>query len=475
MRAIIDRGYVLWRTVHRSIGLFVLLLLCHPGWALEPITLEEAINTALSNNPTLKQFQLRTNLVDLSAGIAQSKFELTTRPLGGVRLDKDTDTSGFYGLSLEKKTRYGTEIKVRGLNESVLGSERQNRLTIEFSQPLFRLAGKLVNEENIVQARQSHRTSLRDLELSRSRLVVAVVEAFEQVMRLEQQLVADQQALKRAASLYKLTLAKERLGRTTRIDTLRVQLQQGQAISRRSNTQEQLSSSKRVLGELMGLNSDILPTLRSSPEFELEIETLEQATEIALANRLEIAQAQQQYNDTIRATRIAKKYLQPNLTVVARYDYAESNLFFDQNLNGSHDAWSVRLESDTGLNRTREKLEYKQSLLQQTRALENIRAVHLSIIREVELRLLAYHRAHNELTVLEGNFQHAGARLKLARRLFRIGRSDGFSVTDAEHAFFTAQSLWFSGKSEALINGYRLLNATGTLIETPNHLRPRVL
>ena len=459
----------------RLVASFVVLLvtaLSHYAMAQESITLEQAINTSLSNNPNLKQFRLQTTSADFSIGVAQSEFQISVRPEGGVVLQKNGDASGFYGLRLSKKTRYGSEVSLGGTSDSLFGSDGRDRFTVEFSQPLFRNAGTLVNEENIVRAKQSQLTTLRALEVGRSRLVVSVVEAYEQVLRLEQQYAADQQALRRAESLYKLTLAKERLGRTTRIDTLRVQLQQGETISRTSNTEEQLSSARRVLGELMGVDNSVLPKLVPSSLFEVEVGSLEVATNLAISNRMEYAQAQQQYQDTIRATRIAKRYTQPNVKVVARYEHANGDLFFDDGRNTSRNAWFVSLVSDTDFNQSREKLQYKDSLVQQDRAIETIRAQHLSIGREVEQALLAYQRAHKELSILEGNFQHAEARLKLARRLFRVGRTDGFSVTDAEQSYFTAQSSWFSGRSEASISGYRLLHATGTLVESPDYLKP---
>ena len=104
--------------------------------------------------------------------------------------------------------------------------------------------------------------------------------------------------------------------------------------------------------------------------------------------------------------------------------------------------------------------------------MEDIRARNLAIAREVEEALAAHRRAHQQLDVLEGNYQHAGARLKLARRLFSLGRADGFSVTDAEQAYFNAQSRWFSGRSDASVSGYELLHATGTLVEAPAYLKP---
>lgn len=436
------------------------------------INLDEAINIALSNNPTLKQFQLSSQGSQLSIGSAETEFQLSATPQSGVTIDDSGDSSGFYGLRLSKRTGYGGEVAVSGVDDSLFNEDGGSSYTVSFSQALFRNAGALINQENIVRAEQSYLSAQRNLELSKSRTVVAVVDAYEQVLRLQQQLKADEQALARAESLLKLTRAKERLGRTTRIDTLRVQLQEGETVSRTSNTKEQLSAAKRTLSELLGWNNALLPTLQPAPLFTVDYTSLDDATTTALANRLEYAQVQQQHDDALRATRIAKRGLKPSLRLVAQYDHNDSDLFVDEAFNSSRNSWTVSLVSDTDFNRNREKLEYKQTLLAESRSLQDIRAQYLAIGREVEQALLAYQRAHKELSVLKGNLQHAQARLTLARKLFRVGRTDGFSVTDAEQAYFSAQSRWLSGRSEASINGYRLLQATGTLIESPSHLKP---
>lgn len=462
------------------------LLFCVAGAAAqETLTLDDAINTALINNATLKQFRLTSQGSELGVGSAKTAFQLSAAPLGGVSVNDEGKSNGFYGLRLAKRTGLGGEVVVSGTDNSLLEDNANTRYTVSFSQALFRNAGSLINQENIVRAQQNYRNAQRAVEINKARTVVSVVNAFEQVVRLEQQLKADEQALQRAESLLKLTKAKERLGRTTRIDTLRVQLQEGETVSRATNTREQLGASKRALAELMGWNSALLPPLEPAPLFTVDYESLNQATDTALANRLDLAQTQQTHADSQRATRIAKRGLQPNLRLVAQYDHNDVgdsgfidplDTSFDNTLNSNFDrnrnTWTVSLVSDTDFNRNREKIEYKQAILQESRAVEDIRAQHLAIGRDVEQALLAYERSHQELTVLKGNLQHAQARLTLARKLFRVGRTDGFSVTDAEQAYFSAQSRWLSGRSDASVNGYRLLQATGTLVESPAHLKP---
>ncbi len=448
------------------------MCLCALAPRAPALTLEEAISTALAQNPGARQFESRTSSADLGVDVAETAFAFSVQPESAIAVSDGEDATGFYGLRVSRKNRYGGEFTVRGGTDALLGSGSGERFSVQYAQPLFRRAGRLVNEEPLVRAELARVSEQRAQLLYRSQLAVQVAATFENARRLELQMAADEQALKRAESLYKLTLAKERLGRTTRIDTLRVQLQQGEARTRLASTREQYEAKRMRLAELMGQGGLGDAELVEPPLLLVDHTTPAEAVATALNNRLDYADTQQAYRDAARASRIAKQNTKPGLKLVTGYERLNGSEFIDSDIAGNENAWFVRLVADTDSNRNRQDLEYRQSVLRQGEAMEDIRARNLAITREVEEALAAHRRAHQQLDILEGNYEHAGARLKLARRLFSLGRADGFSVTDAEQAYFTAQSQLLSGRSEASVSGYRLLHATGTLIEAPASLKP---
>jgi hypothetical protein len=86
--------------------------------------------------------------------------------------------------------------------------------------------------------------------------------------------------------------------------------------------------------------------------------------------------------------------------------------------------------------------------------------------------LLAHRRARDELDIAKRNFALAASRAKLTRRLFKLGRENNFSVTDAETAFIRSENRLFVAQSESVNSGYRLMRALGTLVESPAYLKP---
>src|SRR5690606_12043653 len=157
----------------------------------------------------------------------------------------------------------------------------------------------------------------------------------------------------------------------------------------------------------------------------------------ALANRLAYAQALQDRDAAMRGARIAENLLLPDVTLTGRYERADKPLTF---FGGDRSRWFVGVRGETDLNDRAARIDLEQARLEEVSAEQRIRVVQLGIAREVRQSMLAYRRARADLANFESNLDHASARLELARRLFESGRTDNFSVTDAEEAYLDAES-----------------------------------
>jgi outer membrane protein TolC len=62
----------------------------------------------------------------------------------------------------------------------------------------------------------------------------------------------------------------------------------------------------------------------------------------------------------------------------------------------------------------------------------------------------------------------------LARRLFEAGRGGPADVSDAEDAARAAADRRIEVRARAVVDGYALLRASGSLVESPPELRPGV-
>jgi outer membrane protein TolC len=292
---------------------------------------------------------------------------------------------------------------------------------------------------------------------------------------LGSQIQSDESFYNRLEKLYRLTQAREKQGRNTRVDSLRVELQRGQALSRLENNRERLYSTQQDFAELLGFDPAQTFRLDTPPRFTFDIPPIEEAVRIALENRLDYAQVLQDLQDARRGVKIARRRLHPALNLVARYERFGEGDGFSEVSTLDEDTVLFGLSTDADFNQARERASFGQAVIDEESGRQIIRIREVSIAREVQQQLAAHRRAQTDVSIAGRNFRLADNRARLARRLFESGRGDNLSVTDAEDAYVQAQAQLLAATAEASISTYRILRVLGTLMEFPEELKPGAL
>ena len=439
------------------------------------LSLQGAVQLALLQNRDLAKLAAAHESALLGRATAETDFSIRARPNGGVSTTSGIQTRQL-GLDLVKKTEWGSELEIGGaLTKSDISDSdyaARDSIHVALSQPLLRYAGRLVNREGLERASSHIKTALRSLELKKSDIALQVIQTYAEIEQLEAQAVVEQATLARLDKLARLTLARAQQGRATKVDTLRVESQRGDAVTRARTVAEQAAALRLDLAELLGLEPRATLQLAPPPVLAAETQAIEVAVVTALSNRLDLAQVQQDYRDVERGLRIARHMLLPDLKLVTTYErYGQgatvsSASGFDQN------NWSIGLQSDGDIGSGRERIAYRQAQLDERTALDDIETTRRLIERQVRQQLLEQARAAAEIGQAQRNRTIAESRLHLARRLFEMGRGDNFTVTDAEQQFQQAQAAWLAAQTEAALAGYKLRRLLGTLIECPDELKP---
>ncbi len=440
-------------------------------------TLDAAISAALARNRQLAHGALAVTRGKLGVEAARQDFAVGITPYGTVNT-ANGDTDSRYGMRLNRKFAWGTEI---GLDAdahhypSFVDEPWRSAVKIDVRQPLFQRFGRLVHEEPLTAAGEQWRAERRRWELQKADLIVDVARQFESIVRLEKQVACNDAMLARANRLLELTRAREQQGRASRVDTLRVELQRGQAEVRLDNHREALFVARRNLAELLGLppETDCLPVI--SPLPDLEIPSMDLAVQSALSNRLDYAQTLQDYHAAVRGATLTRRRLLPDVTLVAANEQYGEAVSFKDSRDLDRNLWSVGLAGQIDLNRRRDRTRVDVSELDVRAARESIGIRALAIARDVQQGVSAYRQARSELSIAGRNYSAAEARSELARRLFEMGRGDSFSVTDAESAFIDAESALLAARASVCVSGYNLLRLMGTLTDCPNELKPTAL
>jgi outer membrane protein TolC len=438
------------------------------------LTAPEAIDLALRQNRDLAAREISLAASGIGFDSALDEFRWTVSPDGRAGSSQDGSSSRV-GLSVRKKARLGTEVETSA-NYSDQGEDVEDRrsasVRVELRQPLLRNAGRRAQEEPLNLARSAVAAARRQLQLQRIDLVVRVVELHQNIVRLQGQLLSAEKSLTRSDQLYRLTRAREAQGRSTRVDTLRTEFQRGRAELEMSAARENLLSAQKDLADLLSLPTDTAIHAVAGPLMTVDLPDPREAESIALAHRLDYADALQTLRDARRGARVAAANLRPKIDLVMSYERLGDGPTFDEASSLDEDLWFIGLSGDTDLHRRAERHALRRAELDaaqseiQTASLEN------TIRRQVQQSLLTYARAAQQVEFAGRNLRLATDRARLARRLFEIGRSDNFTVTDAESELLQAESEMLRSEAETNIAAYRLKRTTGTLLESPDDLRP---
>lgn len=446
------------------------------SYAAESLDLTQAINYAMAQNRTLILSASSVKSSELGIVGAKSEFRFSVRPNVTAALNSGPgNQTSVLGFTVSKKLETGTELSTRIETERFdFVDDDEERFVVELSQPLFRNAGRLIHTESLKRANSSWMAARRRFELQKLDLVINVVRSYEQINLFKKQITADEQSYQRADALFRSTKAKEALGRTNRVDTLRVELQRGQALSRLETDRERLITAQLEFAELLGFEPDTVFDLKPTAELQINVPGAEEAVRIALQNRLDYAQQLQDYVDAKRNVKIARRGLFPDVRLIARYTKVSNGLiaFGDA---GEKDRWFLGITGDTDFNQVRERNILDQARIDSDSERQTVTLTELLIARQIQQVLSAYRRAQGEYKIAQRNFDHALSRQTLARRLFELGRGSNFSVTDAEDAFLQSETQLLGARSAALVSSYELLRSMNTLTEFNDDLKPTAI
>lgn len=450
--------------------------LATPCPAAAPLTLDGAIQTALQHNVNLAYSSLAVDRRRIGVTSATQEFDPEISPNGSIN-NTGGDTDWRYGIQARKKLLWGTEI---GLGPEVtrypsfVDDDWRSAVKLDIRQPLFRNFGRLVNEEGITAAGEQLRAEERRLELQKSDIIVDVVRWFEAVIRLQKQVTCDTAILERTNRLRELTRIRERQGRASHVDTLRLDLQYGQAESRQETHREALFSATRELAELLGFPPETPIELVATPLPDLALPPIESTIQTAISNRLDFAQVIDNYRSLQRQARLARHKLEPDLAVVVENRQFGQDATFSGSTDLEDNLWTIGLAGRMDLLQRRGRTDVLASDMDVEAARVAIQIKARTLAREIQQAVSAYRQSRAEFSISGRNFEAAQARAELARRLFEMGRGDNFAASDAENAFVEAESAVLSSRERMCVAGYNLLRLMGTLAEAPQSLKPRL-
>ncbi len=438
------------------------------------LSLEDAIGQALEHNR-----QLVKGALDLQGyRLAEERARETARgiqivPEGSAGIGSSSETWRA-GLGAEATGSYGTRLAVgaavRQIAVDGAPTVRRDEVQVEIEQPLFRDFGPLVQNEPIVAANETLRAARRAWERDRSALVVSVAELYEELIYLRHQIDSDEAFADRMERLYALADARERQGKATRAEVLRMDLQRGEAALRLETERAQLAVRFQEFADLLGVPLDSVFRLAPPALLDLDVADAARALSVALSERPDYAQALQDVATGERHLLLARRNLLPDLRLTARQTtYGEGEDWSDAG-RLDQDDWFLGLAADVNLNLRGARLDVARSGLDAEASRQVAEIVRNRLAVEVNSALSAYRRTRAALELAARNRELAANRAELSRALFAAGRASADSASDAESDFIGAELGELGARRDASVSAYRLLHVLGTLVPAPREL-----
>lgn len=440
----------------------------------QKITLEEAINCAVSSNLSLSsvRFALESSQITLQSRLDYFKFDLVPQISSTVNADERTDK---LAVRASKRTPIGTEMTLSAASSRIepeAGADTyKSALTLELEQPLLRNLGTRINMEPAVKARRNVLDRMREVAIRQTDLIVETAEAYESLLILQKQIEYQTKTIDRLERFLKLTGAREKQGRSTRVDTMRADLRLGSAKLRMAALLDNLLNEQTSFSELLGLDPSTRLEAVPAQLLTLDVPDPDKAVSIALSNRLDYAQILNDLADAERGIRIARQNMLPDVSIIARYELSAEAETLSETGRMDDDIWFVGLKMSSDLPLRSQKASLAEAKLAFNYSELKIETLRLAVSRQVRQSISAYRRILTEKELVEKNYRLAENRTRLARRLFEMGKGDSFSVSEAEDELLSAEQQLLTSQSQASIAVYKIKRVMGTLIDYPEELK----
>lgn len=423
------------------------------------ITLKQAIEIALENNRSLKQSRLNLASSRLDVEARKEDFDIKVRP---------SATAGFYSsdekywigeLEFSKKNNLGITSSITPQIERN-GETYKSSVNVALNVPLFNGFGTEKNLDELYSSLYDLENAKRSYHQQKNNIILNTVSTVYEIIKLQQQirlLTGQLDVLKNHLSL---TRVKERTGLATTMDLYRAEIRLKEVQNELTNVNEQFDNNIDQLKDLLAKPLHGNMTVNAPVEYKPVETKLNEAVDIALANRIEIEQSQRRTEEVRRKLILAKKNILPEIDLKMNYEKYGENRSFDL----TEESWSISLDGSSDIFRSNEKRTYEQAKINLQEAKIDQETEKQQIIKEVRAQINQMRKKQKLIADQRKQAWQAEGKLKLAISKFNHGLADNFDLLEAQSQTQKVKSDLLYDTIGYMVDIYRLRKVLGTLI-----------
>ena len=315
-----------------------------------------------------------------------------------------------------------------------------------FARPLLRNAGYKQEMEALTQAERNLLYQLRDFTQFRKDFTVQIATAYYGVLGIRDTARNNFLNLQTSKKTAEQTRALAAEGRRTQADLGRLQQQELSAESSWINSIRNYKQSLDNFKIQLGLNVETNIVLDDHELEALQIQhpdiSVEDSIKVALAGRLDYANAKDQFEDAERQVKLAADRLKPRLDItasaVAVSDSGANNRFSLPRADLYR--WDAGLTFDPGLDRTADRNSYRSSLISRDRASRNVEQQEDQIKLEVRDSWRTLDQAKRNYEISDIGVKLAERRVEEQNLLAELGRARALDQVDAQNSYIDSKN-----------------------------------
>ncbi len=436
--------------------------------ASRTLSLREAVEIAVRNS---RSYQSRKeSLYSQGLSLSSSRHRFNPRWSGSASGDVERDTdeedsvAGALSLGMTKMLATGADLSVsiatnlfRYISFSDPSESVASALAASLTQPLLEGAGRKIALENLTQAERDMVYAIRDFVRYRRQFSVNIAKDYYNLLQRRDQLVNSRNNYLRVRNNRERQEAMAQAGRVAEFEVDQARQDEFSARDRLVRTEQSYNNDLDEFKITLGLPTDI--NLEPDPqelsqlhEYEFPPVELsaEEATAVALEQRLDFRTRQDRLEDAERKVVVAANALKPSLDLILSYRRNTGGERQALNFSEGDDTTSAGLDLDLPLDRKSQRNSYRQSLINQAATRRDFEESQERIKQDVRDAIRALEQAQQSYEIQKMSLQLAERRVESTALLQQAGRVNTRDVLESQRALLEAQN----ALSRALVDFY---------------------
>jgi outer membrane protein TolC len=443
-----------------------------------PLSLEMAVTEALQHSPVLAPRYDALSEAGIERRLAGAAFGVKVTPTVSTGTDPYVGPTRMAGVSVSKMLSTGGQVFVNASSYTAGqpgASLRDSEYTVGVSQPLLRGFSRTATA-GVVSADRARVGAERVLAVARAALVVQVTRQYYAVVKGQRLVAAARDASDRAVALETASEARTRVGLATELDVLRAQVQRSQVAAALASATGALAAARddlsltlgRPLGTPFDLDLDEAASSRRAEGAAVLPDDVNELVRMALATRLDVAEARDRIADAGRTTDVARLNLRPPVSFDVSYTQrglALANATSLPGLTGLTGGWHVGLNTTYSLDNASQSAAAASAQVAAGTAAHTARDTEEHAAGDVRQAYRVWQTAIATVAIERQTVSLAERELALAQLRLDRGLGDTLDVVGAQNSLLQAQNALIAAELDQTVLALDLRRAVG-LLET---------